>query len=203
MALGEIVSKVPTVLVAWAFIVFVVIVGVFSGYAIYAWHKERTIVIAGYEFGQPSIGAGAVVAYDADRCPKGWVSFKPAAARFIIGAGGPLEFGYDTGENGQQLTLRGHRVIGGSETHTLTLPEMPRHAHHVMVGQSGGNGPVVVSWELGEIGKGKHAGLTEYVGGPVGAQPGAASPHNNMPPYMALRFCRKGADEQADPKSAH
>ncbi len=133
---------------------------------------------------------GAVLAFErddltADTCPDGWQPYKNARGRVIIGAGDPSEsegkFGFD--ETGNLLTQYVMRQHGGAETHTLIVAEMPSHRHSYVDRH-------VVAQEDDEImtdgpsrGWGDHPRNTETAGG--------GKPHNNMPPYIALYFCKK------------
>lgn len=129
-----------------------------------------------------SIPSGAVVAFaDAPtgstkrNCaglPGGWVDFAAADGRFILGAGRLNENTYRAGQDGGEATV------------TLTIAQMPKHQHETNVGVKPDN-----------YGKGKHAPtLTGSLAGNVGdlsAPVGGDQPHNNMPPYIALTFCKK------------
>lgn len=200
MALEDLIGKVPAKFVAGAFVSFVAIFALLTGYALYAWHTDDTLTLAGYEFGRPSVGAGAVVAYDTDGCPSGWAPFKAATARFIIGAGGADYFddAYREGADGEPLSAKARLVPGGSESHKLKIEEMPEHEHKFQVKENVLDNP---DFFLGEVG-------TEYVFEPsqqgetrprarIGgervkiASRGNNVPHNNMPPYIALYFCKK------------
>lgn len=155
IAMLEFLKYVPGTVIGWAFFVTMAILAVFSGLAIYAWFSQDTLVLAGYEFGRPSIGEGAVVAYDlpSGNCPDGWMPFKEATSRFIIGAGDKSDadlLKYATASN---LTIRGYREAEGEEQHSLTVAEMPQHRHEFQL-----NGDVLDNPDffLGEVG-------TEYV----------------------------------------
>ncbi len=121
---------------------------------------------------------GAVVAF-ATTCPStgGWSPYKQAEGRFILGVGkGPL---------GKFVGLE---TPGGEEKHTLTIAKMPEHVHH-REGQF-----YVQTYDFyvrpdyegkairrEEIGKDDQKPLPE----------GESKPHNNMPPNIALYFCKK------------
>jgi hypothetical protein len=139
-----------------------------------------------------NVPRGVVVAFDrddlnADKCPPGWQPFKEARARAIIGAGDPKKapgkFGF--GENGQPLTHFTHRQHGGEEEHTLTIEEMPKHAHGLEVEYWYHTGKRKVLFDETQIGE--KSGLDKSK---IGFQ-GSGQPHNNMPPHIALYFCKK------------
>ena len=84
--------------------------------------------------------------------------------RFVLGAG-----------SGTELTARTVGVVGGTETHTLTKQEMPKHSHAysatVRGNEDGRN-----QWTLANDGTSN----TQEEGG--------NQPHNNMPPYYVLCY---------------
>ena len=128
-----------------------------------------------------SIPSGAVMAFDRPNgCPDGWAQFSEAAGRFVIGVGGKNELPYVGGEPRYQ--------IGGAETHTLTVAEMPSHSHSFTgkaVSRGGWGGQAIRDFAVGGsevVSDFKPSGSIGYVGGD-----GA---HNNMPPYIALYFCK-------------
>ena len=128
----------------------------------------------------PDFPSGAVVAFDReDGCPPGWSEYRDADGRFIVGTGrhtvhdpygnevADLEFGRE----------------GGERTHRLSVDEMPPHSH-TYVFSTGHRSPARYSdYTPDEFGvKNLPDHPTSAVGGNM--------PHNNMPPYIALRFCR-------------
>jgi len=124
-----------------------------------------------------SIPSGAVVAFadtptgalrhDCQSLPGDWDFFPIADGRFILGAGQLGEERYSAGET------------GGEPTVVLSVEEMPRHTHRL------GYGP----WGLAN---GKGQGNLETTGGSINLDPtGGNKPHNNMPPYVTLTFCKK------------
>lgn len=160
---------------------------------------------------------GAVLAFDrsgatsnldatSGYCPPGWEWFEPSGGRMIIGAGQHQ----NKGENGAGLKrypsfleIPGE-AVGGAETHTLIEEEMPEHRHSMFAGGEkgvlsrwpGGKQTVAVG---GDVSQGMssesyayqmRAHTEEPIHGVTGAL-GKDKPHNNMPPYIALYFCKK------------
>jgi hypothetical protein len=160
--------------------------------------SAATILLAGYALAQdacPSIAAcaqdaveaaenarlslqvatpkGAVVAFNLETCPAGWTEFIPAQGRMIVGVG-----------NSEDLSPRGLGDQGGTETHTLTVSEMPPHNHgYVRETEFGTQRRPSVSGQAGRT----FVGVTDDRTG----SSGAGAPHNNMPPYYALLFCER------------
>jgi len=118
---------------------------------------------------------------------EGWQLYAPAESRFIIGAGGKYMLGEQDGE----------------EFVKLTVSEMPEHRHSIPIVSLQGSLP------MKDAGTGQNMA---YVAVPpsqaankaqfafhgsadgrsgVRAQ-GEGLPHNNMPPYIAMHFCKKG-----------
>ena len=104
--------------------------------------------------------------------------------------------------------------LGGEAVHTLSAAEMPSHAHTVNIwnpaGVKGGaqwaseetygatlttapygaTAPSAFTWNnstpmVSGNGKGDEAGVTKFSGG--------SSPHNNMPPYLAVYMWKRTA----------
>lgn len=142
------------------------------GFALAGWWlylKPKIIEVVG---GVPS---AAVVAFDIrDKCPEGWTAFETANSRFIIAAG-----------KGDDLTARQFGATGGNERHSLTLREMPAHTHSYIDWRAG-PGSCTFS---GCNGTGGDQTKTTGVAG--GTETGATEPFEIMPPFLALRFCKK------------
>lgn len=113
----------------------------------------------------------AIVAFTSAKgektCPEGWSPFEEAKDRFIVGAGGK----YPTVEE-----------IGGEETVTLSVEQMPTHRHIQTWGQGHGVDPAAWGNNLQKY-KTESLGYTRSEGG--------NEAHNNMPPYIVLYFCKK------------
>lgn len=146
--------------------------------------------------------SGLVAAFDRDDgCPTGWVPFEPANGRFILGVDGDkYRLPYEAGKPQYQLA--------GEESVTLKAEHMPKHGHGVSTGISGN------SWyHDGFAGGASKEGIDTTFNNPdkkikrygghgifpdalekVGGMPdGTTSPHKNMPPYVALYFCKRGS----------
>ena len=121
----------------------------------------------------------AVIAFDdatlQDTCPEGWSPFRAGRGRFIVGAG-----------KGENLSSRPARAVGGEEMHKLTIEEMSRHQHVTQLGSikvaSDPNSTTQAVVAGGNSPKPRNLGTNGM---------GASEPHNNMPPYIALYFCKK------------
>lgn len=129
------------------------------------------------------IPSGVVAAFDLSSCPSGWQAFDDGKGRMIVGVG---EGNVD--ENNIPLSPRSLGDKGGEEQHRLTVEEMPDHKHDTNLAVR----PTEANWGRASSKKsiaGSSAlerfetGYTQNVG--------KGSPHNNMPPYIALLYCRK------------
>ncbi len=159
-----------------------------------------------------SFPEGAVVAF-ADECPaeQGWSVFKPATARFIIGAGNQFDPKHQQwlrkrsqgGEERQDLTPRALNSSDGEEFHILSYAEMPAHAHQVI--DPGHDHSITLEktnmgefagyfWTRRELSQGAERKNFQVGNSPTNIkidEAGGGDPHNNMPPYIALYFCKK------------
>ncbi len=145
---------------------------------------QRRLVTETSKFEVP---AGAVLAFDSRTgCPSGWSLFSEASGRMIVGVGKKV------GVQGSYELLYGSTGprydTGGAETHTLTVEEMPEHVHPnasletiQVAGHFQGHPAITVP--------GRDSN-TAYEINLVGSA-GGGQPHNNMPPYIALYFCKK------------
>lgn len=125
-----------------------------------------------------SVPKGAVVAFNQDSCPSGWSSFDLGIGRTIIGEG-----------TAQGLSTRTLRQQGGAETHTLTISEMPSHDHEFVgdsVVRGGWGGRVTHNLAVGD----QDDWETYSPSGTI-SNTGGGEPHNNMPPFIALKMCQK------------
>ena len=148
-----------------------------------------------------AIPSGAIAAFDvASGCPNGWRDFAEGAGRVIVGSG-----------NGPELTSRPFRSFGGEEKVSLDRRTLPPHNHAAGGLQMQPNGHHTHNSPneskpygagLGAIEQGGSAGGSTSVGmQPAGQHEhklagatdvsGDGMPHNNMPPFIVLRLCRK------------
>ncbi len=95
---------------------------------------------------------------------------------------------------GQGLSLRDLGEIGGAETVTLLVSEMPIHTHSIQTAVTLAN----VNSPSSEVVLGRSNGGNAYqtnianfaVMAPQALAPaGGSLPHNNMQPYLTLNFC--------------
>lgn len=133
---------------------------------------------------QSPVPSGAVVAFDTTgSCPEGWQPFVAGQSRTIVGAsfGVDPEPGLGTNAANRPLVAYKYRDHGGVETVTLSAAEMPAHSHTVSPRRVSGIG-------------GTHGLAAAADGGATSMKSDAAGggkPHENMPPFIALYFCRK------------
>lgn len=120
----------------------------------------------------------AVFAYDRDGCPRGFEEWGPGAGRVIIGVG-----------VGEGLTPREYRDSEGVEAHQLTVAEMAVHSHEL----SGKTADHVADIASGPYSRGVRMTLGTT---PESTEPsGRSDPHENMPPFIALYFCKLSPKE--------
>lgn len=129
---------------------------------------------------------GAVVVFDrddldVDLCPKGWISFK-VPGHVIVGAGADSPYRF--------------RDQGGEAKHTLTVGEMPSHEHHVRDFEWGHTVNKDDSQVKPRIDVDDGHPWEDRPGNPLFGRlvtdaKGKGEAHNNMPPYIALYFCKK------------
>lgn len=172
----------------WVIAVALVLIAVVFGHT--AFFARTPFEVAGLRFG-PVLAtemdlANAVVAFARSRdakegpCPRGWVVFEPAGGRTIVGAGSNS----NTNEDG--TSLRDYpaypdvpeKAVGGSETHMLTVAEMPAHSH--VMGDVGAN----VGQAGGQLSLVFNGNLTKQ-----SSPAGEGKAHNNMQPFVALFYC--------------
>ena len=162
------------------------------------------------EFG--GVPRGGVLAFDRDdltqeKCPPGWSPFVLGRGRVLIGAGDPSKGDKGVGSDDKPLTIRNLRDSGGAEMHKLEEGEIPAHkhmvedpghSHRVSGGYStkgGTKGPGGGELTVGNYAGGDHYSRKQMTG--IKVRPNDdGSPHENMPPYIALFFCKKNSPGQ-------
>lgn len=129
--------------------------------------------------------SGAVVAFlssESEPCPgDNWEIYNDVKGRFIVGAG-----------KGDGLTLRELGKSGGEQMHILKGDELPSHNHDIYF-SLGEGGAAPLNWFNNA--KTNNTVASQSRGPDTGGhQPfvGKNQPHNNMPPYIALYYCKKG-----------
>ena len=97
---------------------------------------------------------------------------------------------------GQGLSLRDLGQIGGAETVTLLVSEMPFHNHNILAAnpeddgnlQTGGPNRVLAKSGNGEAYGPPNVSVVTMA--PEAISPaGGSLPHNNMQPYLTLNYC--------------
>ena len=134
------------------------------------------------------IPVGAVMAFDLPNgCPMGWKTFEEATSRVIVGAYADRAAGNITAptedENGNALSARHYRNWGGTEKHKLEISELPSHDHAYIDRYVVSRGDAEMMTDGPIRGWRDHERTTKQKGGNI--------PHNNMPPYIALHYCKK------------
>lgn len=132
------------------------------------------------------INDGGISAFNSETCPVGWRDFTEADGRSLAGTGY-----IDTIHAGVALYKTGDK--GGVAMQTLTIEEMPTHAH---------TRPIVdhicsachYNLGLAKIASGSSVWNQNAITGATGG----GKAHNNMAPYTSVKFCIKGSDKLFD-----
>lgn len=129
--------------------------------------------------------AGAVVAFNLpEGCPKNWQLFSSALGRTIVGAHlGEVE----TEAKSNRLTQHKLLESGGSETHKLSIQEMPKHNHKFRY-QEGSEKKIW--YNNRNTGRDKKL-LADFHKKINTENTGTGVPHNNMQPFIALYYCQR------------
>jgi hypothetical protein len=142
--------------------------------------------------GTGSIPSGAVMAFDLPTgCPFGWSGFERGISRTIIGASnvhGSNVNNFD--RSGQPLRAYPYQSDGGEEKHVLTIPEMPSHDHGILLQPIDDLNRTDKYPGFTNVGrdstKKSETWIMRY-----SESSGGGQPHNVMPPFIALFYCRK------------
>ena len=125
------------------------------------------------------VPGSAVVAFDGAECPLGWADYGAAEGRFIVGVGRHSEYN----RYGTEVPMKTIGESGGEDQVVLGIAHMPRHRH--MTPSRGNSGNLNQVYALQAVDRGQygppHSRPTDYAGGDA--------PYDNLPPYIALRFC--------------
>jgi microcystin-dependent protein len=158
---------------------------------------------------------GEIMMFGSNFCPRGWADLdgqllpiNQNQALFSLlgtmyGGDGRTTFGLPdlrgrvplhVGQ-GPGLMSKTQGSKGGAEAHALTMAEMPQH-HHAFHGSTGGANSEVPTGNLLATQKRKDQIYAPAVPGTLTPMhdtsvgpAGNNQPHNNMPPFLTMRFC--------------
>lgn len=119
-------------------------------------------------------------------CPRGWSLFAPAGGRVIIGAG---QHPNDGLSEYPSYADDPNDATGGEERVKLTLDQMPAHSHPVS--PYGWGHSINGSGDTRRLDLDDGFPWNNITGNLEAESRGGSKPHNNMPPYIALYFCKK------------
>ena len=142
---------------------------------------------------------GAVAAFDfKGGCPTGWEPYEHAWGRFIIGAvtlkqTGKIDKDFASDTRGEAIKERRFGEPGGEQRTVLDIDNMPNHNHGGYTNYDAtGNewDPSDTKPLKGGFGSGSHRIVDSKHRHSIPDE-GKNKPHNNMPPYVALHYCKK------------
>ena len=81
---------------------------------------------------------------------------------------------------------------GGTQTHTLTSSEMPKHSHYIPFNATGNPQITFPAWVISTTKGTQYGSEHAFLGGLTGSEGGGAA-HNNMPPYTQVSVWRRTA----------
>ena len=128
---------------------------------------------------------GAVVAFDTENCPPGWTEYQEANGRFVVGVG------FDSQHNkyGNAVEDKTLGATGGSDQVKLEIDHLPSHFHENPTRGNDDRGQEI-EWALQATGRGQYGGPhsrpTQTTGNDM--------PYDNMPPFVALQYCRRSVE---------
>ena len=142
--------------------------------------------LAGMGFGKTPKNddlSNAVIAFDQPAgCPDGWSQFKLADGRMIVGVG-----------SGDGLTPRAYRDFNGLEEVALERGQMPSHRHNYRITtfDNQASGPIAGLMKNSTSKYVNQRSASTIAGGPENTTVlDVAEAHDNMPPFIALFFCK-------------
>lgn len=127
---------------------------------------------------------GAVIPFDLAECPTVWTAETRAEGRFIIGTGVHSDFN----SHGTAVAPKTLGQEGGEDQVRLEIAHMPSHSH---ANPTQGGTPTSNFSALRATDNGFRGTDSMPHGRPTSPR-GGGLPHDNMPPFLALKFCRKG-----------
>lgn len=138
------------------------------------------------------VPSGAVVAFDMENgCPSGWTDIGKEdpvrfAGRTLVAVGPAVG---DRRQPGEGTRARVYGAEGGQEAVVLEERQMPVHHHPMRIYRqsAGGEDTLEPRQFSAETPRDDRGGILGEGVGPAGK----GEAHNNMPPYIALYFCRK------------
>lgn len=142
------------------------------------------------------IPSGAVVAFDLQNgCPVGWkADFAKGQGKFILGVGsGTLSYRGNHHRPDDVANVVALRDVlwndqGGEEKHLLNLLEIPSHSHKH---KDSTTSVLLDRHDFGADNANNSLGVYIQSKTRTSAVVGGNAPHNNMPPFIALHFCKK------------
>jgi hypothetical protein len=172
--------------------------------------------LAGAPTGGTEIPPGAVIAFVGETCPEPWQPYRPAAGRFVLGAGSAMNRDADDIE----LPVLRAGDVGGQAGVALQLPDIPPHSHRLGIGRLEPGRPIALPLPADDalpqfgvaapflhkstLGRAKYDLLDalESAGGlPTRLGGVAARRHDNIPPFVALTYCVFSAEFMLDAAS--
>ena len=122
------------------------------------------------------VSSGAVIAFDReDGCPEGWKEHQDARGRFIVGVGSQYE-----------VAVKKFRETGGTDQVELKTEHMPSHRHQLPVRSRNDRYRILNVMQHTDTRGRVETDVRRFTD-----WEGEGKPHDNMPPYIALYFCKK------------
>ncbi|MEO1090858.1 MAG: hypothetical protein AAFX81_09515 [Pseudomonadota bacterium] len=121
---------------------------------------------------------------DATGCPAGWTDVAVVEPEVFAGRV-PVAVGFSA-----DRSIRAFREVGGEEAHRLVTAELPPHDHRLPLAFSSqrDDGP---SSAASRLLSGRQIAVATRTGGEATRPTGSGQPHPNMPPFVAIYWCRK------------